>query len=64
MTSAFLPRLFAAALVATSLVSASAHAARKPLAITTDEAFDAAAIPAYRGTHPAIYADIDAHRPH
>lgn len=63
MRHAALPRLLAAALLAAGTLAASTVlAARKPLPITTDEAFDAAAIPAYAGDHAAVYADIDAHR--
>ena len=41
---------------------ASLSAQRAPIAITTTEAYDARAVPAYRGSHPDVYAYIDAHR--
>lgn len=63
MRHAALPRLLAIAVLTAGVAAATtALAVRKPLAITTDEAFDAAAIPAYAGDHQAVYADIDAHR--
>jgi acetylornithine deacetylase/succinyl-diaminopimelate desuccinylase-like protein len=37
--------------------------AAPPIVFTTDEAFDAATVPAYAGKHEAIYAHIDAHVP-
>ena len=37
-------------------------AQRPPVAITTTDAFDARTIPAYRGTHPDVYAYIDGHQ--
>ena len=37
-------------------------AQRPPVALTTSDAFDAKTIPAYRGSHPAIDAFIDAHQ--
>ena len=37
-------------------------AQRAPVALTTSEAFDPRAVPAYRGSHPDIYAYIDSHQ--
>lgn len=52
----------ATAALATFLI-ASPGAAQQPEArFTTEERFDAAAVPAYAGSHPEIYSYIDAHQ--
>jgi acetylornithine deacetylase/succinyl-diaminopimelate desuccinylase-like protein len=38
-------------------------AQRPPVSLTTTAVFDARSVPAYQGTHPEIYAYIDAHQP-
>ena len=55
-----LPILAAAALAV--LAAPSLTAQRPDVPFTTQERFDAAAVPAYAGSHPEIYAFIDAHR--
>jgi acetylornithine deacetylase/succinyl-diaminopimelate desuccinylase-like protein len=44
-------------------LGAQQPAGRKPLELTVTEAFDAKAIPAYRGSHADVYQHIDAHQP-
>lgn len=48
------------ALLVGALMATAAHAARPERTFQTDEAFDAAAVPAYAGDHAAAYARIDA----
>src|SRR5262245_7988114 len=36
---------------------------RPSITLTTKDSFDATKIPPYKGTHPAVYAYIDAHQP-
>ena len=40
----------------------AAVAQRAPVRLSTSDAFDARTVPAYRGSHPAIYSYIDAHQ--
>ena len=49
-------------LLAALLLPAPAAAQRPAFEITTREAFDPAAVPAYGGAHTEVYAWIDAHR--
>lgn len=55
-----LPCLLAPLLGLSMLAAAAAESPRPTYAWSTDEAFDAAAIPAYGGRHDAMYARIDA----
>lgn len=45
-----------------SLLGGGLTAQRPPVQLSTTEAFDARTIPAYRGSHPAIYSYIDTHQ--
>jgi hypothetical protein len=54
------PCLLAPLLGLSMLTAAAAESPRLTYAWSTDEAFDAAAIPAYGGRHDAVYARIDA----
>ncbi|MFZ5623364.1 MAG: M20/M25/M40 family metallo-hydrolase [Gemmatimonadota bacterium] len=65
--TAISPRCRCGAPVLLSLLLAAAgplhaQAGPPPIRFTTDEAFDAGAVPPYHGEHKAIYAHIDAHR--
>jgi acetylornithine deacetylase/succinyl-diaminopimelate desuccinylase-like protein len=51
----------AAALTLLPAVAGAQQVRRPSFTITTRDAFDAATVPAYRGTHPKAYAYIDAH---
>ena len=48
--------------VAGCMTESARQASPRPrIEITTDEAFDAASVPAYSGNHPEVYRHIDAH---
>ncbi|TDK25061.1 M20/M25/M40 family metallo-hydrolase [Luteimonas aestuarii] len=58
--SRLLPCLLASLLVLSMHAAGASDSPRPTYAWSTDEVYDAAAIPAYAGTHEAVYARIDA----
>jgi acetylornithine deacetylase/succinyl-diaminopimelate desuccinylase-like protein len=60
--SNFVCLLTAAAFAAAAALAAPLAAQRPEARFTTEERFDAAAVPAYTGSHPDVYSFIDAHR--